>query len=309
MVADEAVEARPDEAALAPVVAAPEVVAPPVVAADRPPLDECPVAPAVAPEAPEVEVCVPVATPEVPGAPQARKAAVNEPQRRPLSRCRLAPRAMRSAAAKCEKPNTARGTLLGSALVWLAAIAALAVTSAAGDLSLAGLSPPQRRMLDPLRERLLRPESLLDSLHLRGDEQVADVGAGPGFFTLRLARRVAHGQVIATDVDRAALEAVRERAAEAGLRNVETRQGAADAPGLAADSVDLVFLCQVDQALGDRVAYFRALREALRPRGRLVLLNLAAYREQDRVAAVEAGFRAAAEAKAPPGYFMLICDR
>ncbi|HUB05710.1 MAG TPA: class I SAM-dependent methyltransferase [Myxococcales bacterium] len=194
--------------------------------------------------------------------------------------------------------------------IWLSVHAGLlAIAVAPGGPSVAGLSPPERRMLDPMRERLLRPEVLLDALALRGDESVADVGAGPGFFTLRLARRLPRGRVIAIDVDGPALAVLQRRAAAAGLRNVETRQVGPEDPGLAPASMALAFLCQVDQYLPDRARYFRALRRALRPGGRLVLVNYRRFEALDRDAATAAGFHAVLAAVAPPGYFVLIGDR
>jgi SAM-dependent methyltransferase len=194
--------------------------------------------------------------------------------------------------------------------LWVGALAfCIAAAPAPDDPSLAGLSPPQRRMLDPLRERILRPEALLDSLELRGDERVADVGAGPGFFTIKLARRLPRGQVIATDIDAASLAVVNRRAAAVALHNIETRHVAPDDPGLTADSVDVAFVVQVDQYLPERTPYFRALRRALRPHGRLVLVNMARFREPDRAAALAAGFQSPREVGGPPGYFVMICGR
>ncbi len=188
-------------------------------------------------------------------------------------------------------------------------VSSLLLTSVADDPMLEGLSPPERRMLDPLRERILGPEALLDALGLHGDERVADVGAGPGFFTLKLARRLPKGKVLATDIDGAALTVLQRRAAAAGIANIETLTVSAENPGLGAESLDLAFLCQVDHYLRDREVYFRALRAALRPNGRLALINLSAHREADRAAATAAGFRNVHELKAPPGYFVLICDK
>jgi ubiquinone/menaquinone biosynthesis C-methylase UbiE len=196
--------------------------------------------------------------------------------------------------------------MIGRSVVVLASLVAAAPSA---DPTLAGLSPPERRMLDPLRERSLRPEALLDSLGLRGDEVVADVGAGPGFFTLRLARRLPHGRVIATDIDAPALAVLDQRAAAAALHNIETRHVAADDPGLPANSVDVAFVAQVDQYVPERTRYFVALRRALRPHGRLVLVNMARFHEPDRAAALEAGFQSTPAVAGPPGYFVMICEK
>ena len=82
------------------------------------------------------------------------------------------------------------------------------------------------------------------------------------------------GRVIATDVRGDYLAVLSRRAAGAGRRNIVTRRVSRDDPGLAPRSVDLVVLCQVDHLLDDRARYLAALERALRPNGRIVLINL-----------------------------------
>jgi ubiquinone/menaquinone biosynthesis C-methylase UbiE len=152
----------------------------------------------------------------------------------------------------------------------------------------AGLDPAGRLMLDPLRERALEPEALIRRLELAPDATIADIGAGPGFLTLYFARAVPRGRVIATDVDAAYLEVAKRRARAARLENVEIRVVAADHPGLDAGSIDVAVLCQVDHFLKDRVSYLRALTTALRPRGRIVILNFNRHLDGAKSAAEEA---------------------
>src|SRR5438105_5885682 len=82
------------------------------------------------------------------------------------------------------------------------------------------LDPQGRAMLDPIRTQALHPEELVTRLHLAPDATVADVGAGPGFLTLYLARAVPKGQVIAADIRDDYLAVTAARAARAGLSNV-----------------------------------------------------------------------------------------
>ena len=165
-----------------------------------------------------------------------------------------------------------------------------------------------RAMLDPLREESLRPAELIARLHLRADAVVADVGAGPGFLTLPLARAVPHGIVIAADIRADYLALAAERATAAKLINVRTRVIPADRPALDPRSVDLALLCQVDHYLRDRASYFAALIPALRPGGRIALINYVRYRDADLVAARQAKLHVVDEWRPSAPFFMIIVE-
>ncbi len=148
------------------------------------------------------------------------------------------------------------------------------------------------RDLDPQRDNLMRPEALLAWLRVPAGATVADAGAGAGYLALPLARAVGpSGKVIATDVNGDALATLRERARAAGLADrIETRVVAADDPGLAPASVDLVLLSHVDGFLPDRAAWLARLRPALRPGARLIVVNYATGRAALLAAAAEARY-------------------
>ena len=164
-------------------------------------------------------------------------------------------------------------------------------------------------MLDPLREEGLHTSALISRLKLPADAVVADVGAGPGFLTLPLARAVPQGRVIATDVKLDYLAIAQSRARQAGLSNVETRVTPADDAQLHDGEVDLALLCQVDQLLPDRARYFRRLTVALKPQGRIALVNWARFRDADLAAAREAGLRVVDEWTPTPPFFALVLER
>jgi predicted O-methyltransferase YrrM len=161
-------------------------------------------------------------------------------------------------------------------------------------------------MLDPRRDGQLRPSELIARLGLRSDAVVADIGAGPGYFTLPLAATVPDGRVIATDVEPRFLELAVARARARGLRNIVVQPAPRDRPGLEAGSIDLAFLCQVDQSLGDRAAYLRALVPSLRPGGRIALVNTVAHRAADLAAADAAALRVVDEWQPSPSFFLLL---
>ncbi len=117
-----------------------------------------------------------------------------------------------------------------------------------------------------------QPEKVIATLHLRRGMVIADIGAGTGYFARRFAGAIGpKGRVIALDVDGDMLEELRRRALDA--KNVDTRTVAPDDPALAPRSVDLVFVCNTGHHLPDRVRYYGKLRRALRPGGRLVLID------------------------------------
>jgi SAM-dependent methyltransferase len=168
------------------------------------------------------------------------------------------------------------------------------------------LDPQGQAMLDPMRLEALSPEALVRQLELQPSDVVADIGAGPGFLTLPLARAVPRGRVIATDVRADYLAVARARAEAAGLTNVSVRTVPPDSPGLEPRSVDLALLCQVDHALADRAEYFQRLVQTLRPAGRIALVNYARYRAADEAAARAAGLAIAKTFAPSPPFFLLL---
>jgi SAM-dependent methyltransferase len=167
-----------------------------------------------------------------------------------------------------------------------------------------GLDLPGRMMLDPIRVEALKPDELVARLRVGPRDVVADVGAGVGFLTLPLLRVA--GRVIATDLRADYLEVARRRARRAGLPGFETRVVPADRPSLPESGVDLALLCQVDHALADRAGYFAQLKGALKPGGRIALVNYRRYRAPDLEAARVAGLRVVDEWDPSPPFFVLV---
>jgi SAM-dependent methyltransferase len=123
------------------------------------------------------------------------------------------------------------------------------------------------------------PDVALDVLKIAKGAAVADIGAGSGFITERLARRVGPtGKVYANDVQPQMLEKLKRRLERRKITNVEIVQGAIDDPRLPKESVDLELLVDVYHEFSQPQAMLRRLREALKPAGRLVLLE---YRKED----------------------------
>ncbi|MBI4604149.1 MAG: methyltransferase domain-containing protein [Planctomycetes bacterium] len=135
------------------------------------------------------------------------------------------------------------------------------------------------------REETEQPEKVLEALAIAEGATVADVGAGAGYFTLRLARRVGPtGRVLATDLQEEMLELLRGRIAEAGLKNVEAVLATETDPKLPEGAVDLALLVDVYHELARPAEALAGLLKSLRPAadgkrpGRLVLVE---YRGED----------------------------
>jgi SAM-dependent methyltransferase len=129
---------------------------------------------------------------------------------------------------------------------------------------------------DPARDAWQQPDRVLEALALAPAMVVADIGAGTGYFAVRLARAVPRGQVIATDVEPDMVRYMAERARREGLANVRAVQTPPGSPRLAKASVDRVLVVDVWHHLGDRVAYARELAEALRPGGLIAVVDFKA---------------------------------
>jgi SAM-dependent methyltransferase len=134
-------------------------------------------------------------------------------------------------------------------------------------------------LVRPEREAEENPEGALDALGLKPGMIVADVGAGVGYMSLRMARRITPGgRVWANDLQPEMLRMLRDNAAKAGAANIETVQGTETDPKLPRNTMDLVLLVDVYHEFSHPREMIRGIREALKPDGRLVLLE---YRKED----------------------------
>lgn len=134
-------------------------------------------------------------------------------------------------------------------------------------------------LVRPEREQEEQPDLALDAIGIGVGSTVADIGAGVGFMTWRLAERVGpRGKVYADDIQPQMLALLKRNMVQRKLSNVETVLGAVDDPKLPANAVDLVLLVDVYHEFSEPQAMLRRIREALRKDGRLVLLE---YRAED----------------------------
>ena len=131
----------------------------------------------------------------------------------------------------------------------------------------------------PEREQEEKPGVVLDRLELSPGAVVADIGAGSGYFTRRLSRRVrGSGLVYAVDIQPEMLELLKRRLKQEGIRNVRPVLGTEKDPGLPESSIDLALMVDVYHELHYPFEMLRALCEALKPGGRVAFVE---YKAED----------------------------
>ena len=130
----------------------------------------------------------------------------------------------------------------------------------------------------PDREVEERPDLLVASLDLEPDDVVADIGAGTGYFTFRLAPRVPEGRVLAVDIQPEMLRILEQRFEEEGVTNVAPVLGTERSPGLRPGTVDLTLIVDAYHEFSHPQEMLAAIFEATKPGGQLVLVE---YRAED----------------------------
>jgi predicted methyltransferase len=137
------------------------------------------------------------------------------------------------------------------------------------------LFPPQDLGLleAPDRDIWQRPDQVMDALAIAEASVVADIGAGSGWFTVRLARRVGpNGIVYAEDVQQEALTAITRRVTAEGLANVRTVMGQEGDPRLPPASLHAALIVDASE-IAERVSLLRNLAHSLRPQGRIGIVD------------------------------------
>jgi len=136
-------------------------------------------------------------------------------------------------------------------------------------------SPEDLGVLEgPDRDAWQMPDAIMDALGIADGAAVADIGAGGGWFTVRLARRVGpNGTVYAQDLQAPMLEAIQRRVDREGLKNVRTIRGEVGDPRLPRSSVDVVLIVDAYHEFTNPVELLRHLAAALKPGGRIGVIN------------------------------------
>ena len=140
----------------------------------------------------------------------------------------------------------------------------------------------QLQAVEAERDQWQRPADVIGPLDLKSGSVVVDLGSGAGYFALKLSDVVGPtGRVIAVDLRKLSLLFLRVRAFLQGKRNIQIIVGETDNPHLATGDVDSVLIANTYHELSDPEAILRHIRRALRPEGRLVIVDRARLGGED----------------------------
>jgi 2-polyprenyl-3-methyl-5-hydroxy-6-metoxy-1,4-benzoquinol methylase len=117
-----------------------------------------------------------------------------------------------------------------------------------------------------------KPDEVVAALKLKGNEVVADVGAGSGYFSFRLARAVPEGRVVAGDVEPEMIRHIHHRAMTEGVTNLQAVLVKPDDPQIP-NGADWIFICDVLHHVPDRPAWLRRMAEKMKPGARVALIE------------------------------------
>jgi cyclopropane fatty-acyl-phospholipid synthase-like methyltransferase len=145
---------------------------------------------------------------------------------------------------------------------------------------------------DPARDAWQMPDRVIAALALKSGDRVADVGAGTGYFSTRLAKSAAKPHVFAVDIEPKMVGYLTQRATREGLANVRAVLASATSPNLP-EPVDVLLVVDTFHHIGNRAAYFAGVRASLRPGGRVAIVD----------------FRKDAPGEGPPAHFRFTPDQ
>lgn len=124
----------------------------------------------------------------------------------------------------------------------------------------------------------------LENLPITSNSVVADIGAGSGYYTFRIAPKVPEGKVYAVEIQDEAINYLQNRTKELGFSNVIPTKGSEQSPNLPANSIDLVIMVDVYHELEYPQEMLSAIRESLKPDGKILLIE---YRGEDPEVAIK----------------------
>ena len=181
---------------------------------------------------------------------------------------------------------------------WLIFSAALIVSACGGEptRTAAGANEPDEVNIDLWLERLevgsrelySSREAVVEALSLKPGDRVADIGAGTGLYTLLFAERVGdEGHVFAIDIEPLFLDLINRRAEDASLTNISAVLGRDDSITLPPGSLDVVFIADTYHYFSDREAIMTSVATALKPGGRLFIVDYELSTQNDAPAGRE----------------------
>ena len=122
------------------------------------------------------------------------------------------------------------------------------------------------------------PDAVVENMNLEPDHVVADIGAGSGYFSFRIAAKVPDGKVLAVDIQPEMLQLIEGQMGEQEVSNIEGVLGAVDNPNLPANSIDAAIMVDAYHEFSHPFEMIDGIYQALKPGGRIFLLE---YRGED----------------------------
>lgn len=122
------------------------------------------------------------------------------------------------------------------------------------------------------------PDEVVENMNLAVDDVVADIGAGSGYFSFRIAKKVPNGKVLAVDIQPEMLALIEDQKAEDNVTNIEGVRGEIDDPNLPANSINAAIMVDAYHEFDHPFEMINGINEALKPGGRIFLLE---YRGED----------------------------
>jgi ubiquinone/menaquinone biosynthesis C-methylase UbiE len=129
-----------------------------------------------------------------------------------------------------------------------------------------------KRFDDPARDAWQLPDRVIETLAIKPGQIVADIGAGTGYFTVRLAKSAPAARVYGVDIEQSMVDYLSQRAMREGLKNVTALRGGSDRTNLP-EPVDVVLIVDTFHHIPQRVAYFTALKKLMKPGARLAIVD------------------------------------
>lgn len=125
---------------------------------------------------------------------------------------------------------------------------------------------------NPARDEWQMPHRVIQTLALKPDAVIADIGSGTGYFTVRFAHMVPKGRIYGVDIEPEMVKYLSERAKKMGLNNVISVLAAPDDPRLP-EKADLIIIVDTFHHIDNRDAYFRKLHDSLKRDGRIAIID------------------------------------
>jgi ubiquinone/menaquinone biosynthesis C-methylase UbiE len=127
---------------------------------------------------------------------------------------------------------------------------------------------------DPERDAYQKPHEVITALNLKDGDVVADIGAGSGYFSFRLAQHVGEkGRIYAVDISPDMILHINRRIRDLGVKNLVTVLSDSDDPLLPKSSVDVIFVCEVWHHIENQAKYLAQMRQILKSGGRVVMID------------------------------------